>query len=96
MMWGKQKNGKSEEKDEQTELSQEPEQERTQEMKESSGLKIAMEAAERFLNHAKVVTALLAEGATLEQIRKLPEVRRLKRASLDLSSELVIMRKELP
>ena len=98
MAWGKQKNRKPEEaKVEQTELPQEPEQERTQEMgEELSGLKVTMEAAERFLDHAKTVKAILANGATPEQIKKSPDMRRLKRASLDLSSELVIMRKELP
>lgn len=98
MVWGKQKNGKTENPEDQpVELPQEPEQERTEEMgEELSGLKVAMEAAERFLDHAKTVKAMLANGATLEQIKKSPDLRRLKRASLDLTSELVIMRKELP
>lgn len=98
MVWGKQKNGKTENPEDQpVELPQEPEQERTEKMgEELSGLKVAMEAAERFLDHAKTVKAMLANGATLEQIKKSPDLRRLKRASLDLTSELVIMRKELP
>lgn len=98
MAWGKQKNGKTEASEEQRpELPQEEEQERTNKMPEElAGLKVALEAAERFIDHAKTVKAMLANGATLEQIKKSPDMRRLKRASLDLSSELVIMRKELP
>ena len=63
---------------------------------ELEGLKVAVEAAERFLEHAKTIKSVVANGATVEQIKKSPDLRRLKRASLDLSSELVIMRKELP
>ena len=92
MVWGK-KNGQNKPEPEKT-SELEP---RREEMgEELAGLKVAVEAAERFLEHAKTVKAMVANGATEAQIKKAPDLRRLKRASLDLSSELVIMRKELP
>jgi len=100
MAWGKQKNGKTEETEQvqPTELPQTQEPiERTDQMEEElSELRIATEAAERFLEHAKMTKSMVANGVTLEELKKMPELRRLKRASLDLSSELVIMRKALP
>ena len=93
MVWGK---DKKKQNNSEPEPVSEPEPRREEMGEELAGLKVATEAAERFLEHAKTVKAMVANGATVEQIKKSPDLRRLKRASLDLSSELVIMRKELP
>jgi len=92
MAWGK-KNDKNKAESEET---PEPEPRREEMGEELQGLDVTVEAAERFLQHAKTIKAMAANGATKDQIKKSPDLRRLKRASLDLSSELVIMRKELP
>ncbi len=98
MVWGKKNDRTQPEAIMETPLESET---RSKEMNEETyvepaGLQMAVEAAQRFLVHADKVGKLFTAGADEEAIQKDPTLRRLKRASLDLSSELVIMRKELP
>jgi len=92
MAWRK-KNG--------TEVQNEPEQEETEPRRndmseELDGLSMAVEAAQRFIKNATKADEMLSGGMAPETFKKSPEARRLKRASLDLSSELVILRKAMP
>jgi len=86
MAWRK-KNG-------QTEPEPEPESRSDKMGEKSPDFDVAVEAAERFLQQVRAVKALLTDE-DINYTKKSPEMRRLKRASLDLSSELVIIRKAL-
>jgi len=87
MVWGNKKNG-------QTETTEpEPEPRSIKMDKQSPELGVVIETAERFLQHAIAAKDAFDRGTTFEDIKNNPESRRLKRASLDLSSELIILRK---